>query len=209
MKIISPQTKKIIEEFIPTVKNIIKERKEKYKENYDEAIFQVLILLLTTVTVLINVTYSIFLKFDLNNIFSKDNFLSFIDLIKSNMFIFVLRYISDKNLFKEIINNFNEINLRIINKMKKIFILTILYIIFYIVIELLNSQFFNGNDTKFNFNNIFELIFITVDVFRVMMKFIIEKAIKIPTMISIITCIIFILNDLIYLIIIKFINKLK
>ena len=179
MKIISPQTKKIIEEFIPTVKNIIKERKEKYKENYDEAIFQVLILLLTTVTVLINVTYSIFLKFDLNNIFSKDNFLSFIDLIKSNMFIFVLRYISDKNLFKEIINNFNEINLRIINKMKKIFILTILYIIFYIVIELLNSQFFNGNDTKFNFNNIFELIFITVDVFRVMMKFIIEKAIKI------------------------------
>ena len=73
MKIISPQTKKIIEEFIPTVKNIIKERKEKYKENYDEAIFQVLILLLTTVTVLINVTYSIFLKFDLNNILSKDN----------------------------------------------------------------------------------------------------------------------------------------
>ena len=198
MKIISSQAKKIIEEFIPTVKNIIKERKEKYKENYEEAAFQVLLLLLTTVTVLINVTYSIFLKFNLNNIFSKNNFLLYIDLLKSNMFIFVLRYISDKNLFKEIINDSDEINLRIKNKIK-IFKVIIFYIIFYKVIELLTYQFFNVNDMKINF----------IDMFRVIIRFMIEKMIKIPTVIFIITFIIFILNDLIYLIVIKFINRLK
>lgn len=199
MKIISSQAKKIIEEFIPTVKNIIKERKEKYKENYEEAAFQVLLLLLTTVTVLINVTYSIFLKFNLNNIFSKNNFLLYIDLLKSNMFIFVLRYISDKNLFKEIINDSDEINLRIKNKIKTIFKVIIFYIIFYKVIELLTYQFFNVNDMKINF----------IDMFRVIIRFMIEKMIKIPTVIFIITFIIFILNDLIYLIVIKFINRLK
>ena len=199
MKIISSQAKKIIEEFIPTVKNIIKERKEKYKENYDEAAFQVLLLLLTTVTVLINVTYSIFLKFNLNNVFSKNNFLLYIDLLKSNMFIFVLRYISDKNLFKEIINDSDEINLRIKNRIKTIFKVIIFYIIFYKVIELLTYQFFNVNDMKINF----------IDMFRVIIRFMIEKMIKIPTMIFIITFIIFILNDLIYLIVIKFINRLK
>lgn len=199
MKIISSQSKKIIEEFIPTVKNIIKERKEKYKENYEEAAFQVLLLLLTTVTVLINVTYSIFLKFNLNNVFSKNNFLLYIDLLKSNMFIFVLRYISDKNLFKEIINDSDEINLRIKNRIKTIFKVIIFYIIFYKVIELLTYQFFNVNDMKINF----------IDMFRVIIRFMIEKMIKIPTVIFIITFIIFILNDLIYLIVIKFINRLK
>lgn len=199
MKIISSQAKKIIEEFIPTVKNIIKERKEKYKENYEEAAFQVLLLLLTTVTVLINVTYSIFLKFNLNNVFSKNNFLLYIDLLKSNMFIFVLRYISDKNLFKEIINDSDEINLRIKNRIKTIFKVIIFYIIFYKVIELLTYQFFNVNDMKINF----------IDMFRVIIRFMIEKMIKIPTVIFIITFIIFILNDLIYLIVIKFINRLK
>ncbi len=199
MKIISSQAKKIIEEFIPTVKNIIKERKEKYKENYEEAAFQVLLLLLTIVTVLINVTYSIFLKFNLNNVFSKNNFLLYIDLLKSNMFIFVLRYISDKNLFKEIINDSDEINLRIKNRIKTIFKVIIFYIIFYKVIELLTYQFFNVNDMKINF----------IDMFRVIIRFMIEKMIKIPTVIFIITFIIFILNDLIYLIVIKFINRLK
>ena len=199
MKIISSQDKKIIEEFIPTVKNIIKERKEKYKENYEEAAFQVLLLLLTTVTVLINVTYSMFLKFNLNNVFSKNNFLLYIDLLKSNMFIFVLRYISDKNLFREIINDSDEINLRIKNRIKTIFKVIIFYIIFYKVIELLTYQFFNVNDMKINF----------IDMFRVIIRFMIEKMIKIPTVIFIITIIIFILNDLIYLIVIKFINRLK
>lgn len=192
MKIISSQAKKIIEEFIPTIKNIIIERKKKYKENNDEAIFQVLILLLTIVTVLINVTYSIFLKFDLNNIFSKNNFLLFIDLIKSNMFIFVLKYISDKNLFKEIINDSDEINLRIKNRIKTIFKVIIFYIIFYKGIELLTYQFFNGNNMSI-----------------VIIRFMIEKMVKIPTVIFIITYIIYILNDLIYLIVIKFIDRLK
>ena len=192
MKIISSQAKKIIEEFIPTIKNIIKERKKIYKENNDEAIFQVLILLLTIVTVLINVTYSIFLKFDLNNIFSKNNFLLFIDLIKSNMFIFVLKYISDKNRFKEIINDSDEINLRIKNRIIIIFKVIIFYIIFYKGIELLTYQFFNGNKMSI-----------------VIIRFMIEKMIKIPTVIFIITYIIYILNDLIYLIVIKFIDRLK
>ena len=158
-----------------------------------------LLLLLTIVTVLINVTYSIFLKFNLNNVFSKNNFLLYIDLLKSNMFIFVLRYISDKNLFKEIINDSDEINLRIKNRIKTIFKVIIFYIIFYKVIELLTYQFFNVNDMKINF----------IDMCRVIIRFMIEKMIKIPTVIFIITFIIFILNDLIYLIVIKFINRLK
>ena len=115
------------------------------------------------------------------------------------MFIFVLRYISDKNLFKEIINDSDEINLRIKNRIKTIFKVIIFYIIFYKVIELLTYQFFNVNDMKINF----------IDMFRVIIRFMIEKMIKIPTVIFIITFIIFILNDLIYLIVIKFINRLK
>ena len=182
--ILSPKTKEILEKFIPTIKNIIEKRKEEYNENNEEAIFQVLILLLNVVSVLISVTYSVFLKFDLNNILSKDNFLLFIDLIKSNMFVFVLRYISDKNLFKKMINNSDEINLAIIERLK----MCVRFVSLYLVMLLFYCIYPH-------FNEILVLV----------MKYVILT----PTIIFLTIHLIFIINDFIFFIIMKFLNKLN
>lgn len=209
LSLLSSESKKMIEEFIPDIKNnVIATRIEKYKETEIEATFQTVILILVVISVLINVSYTVFFKMEFQNLFSKKNFLIIIELFKSNMFIFVLKYISDKSLQKEIYNTSDE-QKKIINyKIKIIIVLMILEVIIYtITYFIILKQSFKVVSLTHD-NIIYSLICISFKILELVFKFGIEILFK-STNVFFITYIIYIINDIILLSVLKFIKILK
>ena len=197
----SDESKKMIQQFIPNIKkNVVNNRMEEYKETEEEAVFQVVILILITISVLINVSYMVFFKMEFQNLFSKKNVEIIIELFKSNMFVFVLKYISDKNFFKKIYNNSNELSKEIKNRILLVMKLIVFFIIFYIGINLILKIY-----PKDNFNPYF-LIF---GILTLIIKWICKNMLLPLLIIYTIIYFIFGINDFIFLMVIKFIKKIK
>ena len=196
----SDESKKMIQQFIPNIKkNVVNNRIEEYKETEEEAVFQVVILFLIIISVLINVSYMVFSKMEFQNLFSKKNLGIIIELFKSNMFVFVLRYISDKNFFKKIYNNSNELSKEIKNRILLVMKFIVSFIIFYIGINLILKIY--PKDNLLSYHNPYFLILI--------IKWICKNMLLIPLIIYTIIYFIFGINDFIFLMVIKFIKKIK
>lgn len=201
----SDESKKMIQQFIPNIKkNVVNNRIEEYKETEEEAVFQVVILFLIIISVLINVSYMVFSKMEFQNLFSKKNLGIIIELFKSNMFVFVLRYISDKNFFKKIYNNSNELSKEIKNRILLVMKFIVSFIIFYIGINLILKIY--PKDNLLSYHNPYFLIF---GILTLIIKWICKNMLLIPLIIYTIIYFIFGINDFIFLMVIKFIKKIK
>ena len=201
----SDESKKMIQQFIPNIKkNVVNNRMEEYKETEEEAVFQVVILILITISVLINVSYMVFFKMEFQNLFSKKNVEIIIELFKSNMFVFVLKYISDKNFFKKIYNNSNELSKEIKNRILLVMKLIVFFIIFYIGINLILKIY--PKDNSLSYHNPYFLIF---GILTLIIKWICKNMLLPLLIIYTIIYFIFGINDFIFLMVIKFIKKIK
>ena len=207
----SDESKKMIQQFIPNIKkNVVNNRIEEYKETEEEAVFQVVILILITISVLINVSYMVFSKMEFQNLFSKKNLGIIIELFKSNMFVFVLRYISDKNFFKEMYNNADELNRKIKNRILLVGLSIFVFIISYILMNLMLKIYPTNSTLKVYpkdnlLSSLYSLIFVIFEI----LKLIIKNMLLTPLIIFTIFYFIFLINDFIFLIFIKFIKKIK
>jgi len=208
----SDESKKMIQQFIPNIKkNVVNNRMEEYKETEEEAVFQVVILILITISVLINVSYMVFFKMEFQNLFSKKNVEIIIELFKSNMFVFVLKYISDKNFFKKIYNNSNELSKEIKNRILLVMKLIVFFIIFYIGINLILKIY--PKDNSLSYHNPYFLIFgiltLIIRILTLIIKWICKNMLLPLLIIYTIIYFIFGINDFIFLMVIKFIKKIK
>ena len=140
----------------------------------------------------------------LKNLFSKKNLGIIIELFKSNMFVFVLRYISDKNFFKKIYNNSNELSKEIKNRILLVMKFIVSFIIFYIGINLILKIY--PKDNLLSYHNPYFLIF---GILTLIIKWICKNMLLIPLIIYTIIYFIFGINDFIFLMVIKFIKKIK
>ncbi len=211
----SDESKKMIQQFIPNIKkNVVNNRIEEYKETEEEAVFQVVILILITISVLINVSYMVFSKMEFQNLFSKKNLGIIIELFKSNMFVFVLRYISDKNFFKEMYNNADELNRKIKNRILLVGLSIFVFIISYILMNLMLKIYPTNSTLKVYpkdnlLSSLYSLIFVIFEILKLIIKWIGKNMLLTPLIIFTIFYFIFLINDFIFLIFIKFIKKIK
>jgi len=208
----SDESKKMIQQFIPNIKkNVVNNRIEEYKETEEEAVFQVVILILITISVLINVSYMVFSKMEFQNLFSKKNLGIIIELFKSNMFVFVLRYISDKNFFKEMYNNADELNRKIKNRILLVGLSIFVFIISYILMNLMLKIYPTNSTLKVYpkdnlLSSLYSLIFVIFEILKLIIKWIGKNMLLTPLIIFTIFYFIFLINDFIFLI---FIKKIK
>lgn len=205
---LTEESKKMIREFILNIKKIIINRIEEHSEIEEEATLQVLILILVTISVLMNVSYAVFFKIEFQNLFSKKNFEIVIELFKSNMFIFVLRYISDKSLFKKVYNDSDELNKQIKNIIKIIVAFIVFFILFYIILNFIISKYYPKDDIL-SYENLYSLIYLPIKGLGLLIKWIWEKILSRSLISFIIIFFIFQINHFIFLIVLKFIKKIK
>lgn len=206
--LLSDESKKMIEQFIPNMKKIVINRMKEYQETEEEAVFQVIILLLINISVLTNVAYIVFFKIEFRNLFSEKNFEIIIELFKSNMFVFVLRYISDKNFFKKIYNNSDELNKKIKNRMMLVVKLIIFFVIFYVLMNCIILKLY-PRDNSLSYYNIYSLIYLPFKILTLIIKWFWEKILSKSLIIYGIYHFVFVINDLILLRVSKFIKKIK